>query len=385
MSHQPQHSARAPRPSRIVQWSSAIGAAILMAGCTQPPPEAEPVRAVRTLSVTTGSAGGAKEYAAEVRARTEARLGFRVGGKLTQRPAEVGQVVRPGQVLAQLDPEDLRQAQQAAAAAVTAAEAAYEQQKGEYQRFKDLRDQGFISSWDLERRGATLKTAQAQLEQARAQAQVQRNQAGYATLLATGAGVVTAVEAEPGAVVSAGTPIVRLALNGPRDVAFSVPEDAVLAVRALVGRTGAIQVRLGSEPTPRAATVREVAASADASTRTFLAKADVGDAPAQLGQTATVVMPLPRAENIVKLPVTAVVRGEDATRSAVWIVDKPTMTVRKTPVTVGGAEGNEVVISAGLAPGQEVVTAGAHLLTQGQKVKFYETRLATAPASPATR
>lgn len=304
---------------------------------------------------------------------------------MTQRPAEVGQVVRAGQVLAQLDPEDLRQAQQAAAAAVTAAEAAYEQQKGEYQRFKDLRDQGFISSWDLERRAATLKTAQAQLEQARAQAQVQRNQAGYATLLATGPGVVTAVEAEPGAVVSAGTPIVRLALNGPRDVAFAVPEDAVLAVRALVGRPGAIQVRLWSESTPRAATVREVAASADASTRTFLAKADVGDAPVQLGQTATVLMPLPRAENIVKLPVTAVVRGEDATRSAVWIVDKPTMTVRKTPVTVGGAEGNEVVISAGLSPGQEVVTAGAHLLTQGQKVKFYEARLATAPSVPSPR
>lgn len=378
----PASTARRARPATV---AVAIAAAVLASACTRSPSEPEPVRAVRTQTVTAGSAGGVREFAAEVRARTETRLAFRVGGKLTQRPAELGQVVRAGQVLAQLDPEDLRQAQQAAGAAVTAAEAAHEQQKGEYQRFKELREQGFISAWELERRGAALKTVQAQLDQARAQAQVQRNQASYATLLATGAGVVTAVEAEPGTVVAAGTPIVRLAIDGPRDVVFAVPEDGAAAMRALVGRPGAVQVRVGSDPATRPATVREVAASADPATRTFLAKADIGNAPVQLGQTAAVLLPLPRTDGVIRVPLTAIVRGADDGRSAAWVVDKASMTVRRVPVTVRGADGNDVVVAEGLEPGQEIVTAGVHVLSPGQRVRFYDARVAAAAASASAR
>ncbi len=346
-------------------------------GCGKTPPEPEPVRAVRTQTVVAGSAGGAKEFAAEVRARTETRLAFRVGGKITQRPAEIGQAVRAGQVLAQLDPEDLRQGQQAAAAAVAAAEANFEQLRGEYQRFKELRDQGFISSWDLERRGAALKSGQAQLDQARAQSQLQRNQSAHTTLVASAAGVITAVEAEPGAVVAAGTPVLRLALDGPRDVVFSVPEDGVAALRLLIGKPDAISVRLWGHQAVQPATLREVAASADPMTRTFQAKADLGKASVvQLGQTATVSIPLPRSVGIVKLPLAAIVRDQD--RSAVWLVDRSSMKVRRVPVVIAGADGNEVVVASGLTPGQEVVIAGVHVLTPDQRVKFHAPPAASA-------
>src|SRR5690606_9298769 len=80
-------------------------------------------------------------------------------------------------------------------------------------------------------REATLKAAQAQLDQAQAQLASQGNQARYTTLVADVSGVVTAVEAEPGQVVAAGTPVVRIAQDGPRDVVFAVPEDKVMAVR----------------------------------------------------------------------------------------------------------------------------------------------------------
>lgn len=130
------------------------------------------------------------------------RLGFRVGGKLLARPAEVGQRVRAGEVLARLDPEDLRLSQQAAAAAVQAAQVGHDLSLADFRRFKELRDQGFISGAELDRREAALKAAAAQLEQARAQAAVQGNQAAYATLVATAPGVVVAVEAEPGSVLA---------------------------------------------------------------------------------------------------------------------------------------------------------------------------------------
>lgn len=362
---------------------------LLVAGlvaCSRPAPAPEPVRAVRTLTVSSESAGGVHEYAAELRARTETRLGFRVGGKMVARPAEVGQRVRAGQVLAQLDASDLKLGQEAAQAAARAAQTQFDLASAEFKRFQELRAQGFISSQELERREATLKAQRAQLDQALAQARVQGNQAGYATLVATAAGVVTATEAEVGAVLAAGTAVLRLAHDGPRDAVFAVPEDGVAAMRALLGQRGALQVRAWASSTLLPATVREVAAAADPVTRTFLVKADVGNATAgnttlQLGQTVTVLAALPRMEGITRLPLSAVTRQQGVT--AVWVLDPATMTVKVQPITVAGADGNTVVVAAGLQPGQQVVTAGVHVLTPGQKVKLYG-RNATPPATPQT-
>lgn len=360
---------------------TAAALAVLLAACSRPEPAPEPIRAVRTLTVGTGQAVLAREYAAEVRARTESRLGFRVGGKLVRRTVDLGDAVKAGQLLAQLDPQDLKLGQEAARAAVQAAQTNADQNAADLKRFRELREQGFISAAELERRESTWKASQAQLEQARAQAGVQVNQAGYAQLMADVSGVVTAVEAEPGAVVGAGTPILRIAHDGPRDVVFSVPEDQVGALRGLIGRSEALKVRLWGADAPMRASVREVAAAADPTTRTFLVKADVGMAALRLGQTATVELEGTVRSDVVRLPLPAVL--ELGGKSNVWVLDAATMTVRPQPVTVAGADANAVLVSAGLTPGQEVVTAGVHVLTPGQKVKRYQERGASAPAAAA--
>jgi membrane fusion protein, multidrug efflux system len=218
---------------------SALG----LAGCSKKEAPPEPVRAVRSVSVSGSQTLAAYEYAAEIRARTESRLGFRVGGKLQSRAVNLGDSVKAGQVLAQLDAQDLRLGQEAARAATAAAQTNLDQVTADYKRFKELRDQGFIGAAELERRESAMKTARAQLDQAKAQASVQGNQAGYATLVADAAGVVTAVEAEPGQVVGAGTPVVRLAHDGPRDAVFSIPEDRVGALRQLLGKADAITLQ----------------------------------------------------------------------------------------------------------------------------------------------
>jgi RND family efflux transporter MFP subunit len=358
----PRHAAP---PARCL----ALAAALALAACSKPAPAPEPVRAVRTMTVAAGVAEGTHDFAAEVRARTESRLGFRVAGKMLSREVEVGQRVRAGQVLARLDAADLQLGQQAAAAAARAATTQAELAAAEFKRFQELRAQGFISAWDLERRETALKATQAQAEQARAQADVQRNQAGYAQLLATANGVITGVDAEPGAVLAAGAPVLRLAHDGPRDAVFAVPEDGVAAVRSLVGRAGALKVRAWGASAAFPATVREVAAAADPVTRTFQVKADLGRAQAQLGQTLTVSMALPPRPGVTKLPLTAVMQQQG--RTAVWLLDPASMTVQVQPVVVAGADGNEVVVSSGLSPGQRVVTAGVHVLTPGQKVRHY--------------
>jgi RND family efflux transporter MFP subunit len=370
-----------PRPSSILALLASLS---LLGGCTRSEPAPEPVRAVRTLLVGETSVGGALEYAAEIRARAESRLGFRVGGKLTARAAEVGQRVRAGAVLAQIDPQDLQLGAQASDAAVRAAQVQAELAEADFRRFRDLRDQGFISAAELERREASLKAARAQLEQARAQAGVQGNQAGYARLVAPASGVVTAVDAEVGNVVSAGVPVVRLAHDGPRDAVFAVPEDQAPALRQLAGREGALKLLPWGASQPLPATVREVAAVADPVTRTFQVKADIGQAPLQLGQTATVLLPQQPRNGVVTLPLSAVTRQQGQT--SVWVVDTASMTLRAQPVEVADADGNSVVISRGLSAGQRVVTAGVHVLAAGQKVTFYEPAAAArAPAAPASR
>jgi RND family efflux transporter MFP subunit len=349
--------------------------AATLAACSKPQPAPEPVRSVKVVTVGSSAFGSSQEFAGEVRPRHESRLGFRVAGKIVQREAEVGQRVRPGQVLAQLDPQDYRLAAEAARAQVAAATTNRDLAAADYKRFKTLKEQNFISGAELERRETTLKSAEAQLQQAQAQLATQSNQAGYTRLVADVAGVVTAIEAEPGQVVTAGQPIVRIAQDGPRDVVFAVPEDKVAAIRP--GSDVAVRVWANGETVD--AKVREVAASADPVTRTYPVKVSLeAEAQPPLGATAYVS---PKAlshagTQVIKLPTSAL--RQDGQATAVWVLDRSTMTVRSQPVRISTADGNEAVVAGGLEPGTLVVSAGVHVLASGQKVRIYEDRSAAA-------
>ena len=366
----PSNQVDAPRRRRPRGLLMALPlSALILAACGDKPPAAEPVRAVRTLTVGALSGATTRDYAAEVHARIESRLSFRVAGKITQRPVNLGDRVKAGQALAQVDPTDLRLGQDAARAALSAAQVNYEQTATDYKRYQDLRAQGFISTADLERRDSGLQAAKAQLDQARAQAGMQTNQAGYAALTADAPGVITAVYADVGAVTAAGTPVVSLAHDGPRDVVFAVPEDQLPVFRRLLGSAGAVGVTLWGGSTTFKATVREVSAAADPATRTFQVKADLPAGAAELGQSATVHVELAPADGKLRLPLQAVA-GHD-NQSVVWLLDKSTMKVREQPVAVLRPEGDNLVIDSGLKSGDVVVTAGAHVLTPGQVVSLY--------------
>jgi len=357
-----------PAAARLIALSICV-----LAGCSKHLEAPEPVRAVKTMVVQAASTSGRCEYAGEIRSRVESRLSFRVGGKMIERPANLGDNVKAGQVLARLDPKDLLLGQEVAVAAVASAEVNLRQSDADFKRYKDLRDQGFISNAELERRETTLKVAQAQFSQARAQSGVQGNQATYASLVADVAGVVTAVEVEPGMVVAAGTPVLRLAHDGPRDVVFSVPEDKVPMIQALAVRKDAVRVRFWGANQPEVeARIREIAAAADAATRTFQVKADLGAGSTptlRLGQTATVVIEGPKLAGIARVPLSSL--KEEKGQTIVWVVDSGSMSTSARPVRVAAADGNEAVVTAGLVPGDRVVTAGVHVLSPGQKVRLY--------------
>lgn len=355
--------------------------AVLLAACSRPAPPEEPVRAVKVVTVGTGAYAARHEYAGEVRARVESRLGFRIGGKLIKRQAELGQHVQAGQVLAQLDPQDYRLAADAARAQVAAAATSRNLAAADFKRYQALKEQNFISGAELERREATLKSAQAQLQQAQAQLAVQGNQTQYAVLSADVSGVVTAVEAEPGQVVAAGAPVVRIAADGVRDVVFSVPEDRVGAIQ--VGAPASL--RVWSQTAGLTGRVREVAASSDPVTRTYAVKVsvDAGQPAPPLGATVYVTLPDAGAQGVpvIKLPTTALRQEGQAT--AVWVLEPASMTLRSQVIQVATADGNDVVVAAGLQPGMQVVSAGVHVLSAGQKVSLYQPKTPVAQAERA--
>lgn len=370
-----------PRPTTPRAWwlPSVLVVALAFAGCSKPEPAPQPVRAVKLLTVGVAPMTAQTEYAGEVRARTESRLGFRVPGKILRRPAELGQRVRAGELLAQLDARDFELAAAASQAQVRAAQTQRNLAAADMERFAKLKAQNFISGAELERREASLKGAEASLEQARAQASSQGNQSAYTRLTADADGVVTGVDAEPGQVVAAGATVVRVARDGARDVVFAVPEDKV--ARLAVGQ--ALTVQSWSGGAPLQATIREVAASADPATRTYAVKAAIkgGDAP-PLGATVTVVPAALSAQGTpaILLPTTALMKGTDGT--SVWVFDPDTSVVRAQPVTVSTADGNKAVISSGLVPGMRVVSTGVHVLSPGQKVTIYKPKYVAAKTQP---
>ena len=227
---------------------------------------------------------------------------------------------------------------------------------------------------------ATGLTAADFLEQAQAQLAGQGNQASYTTLVADVSGVVTAVDAEPGQVLASGAPVLRLAHDGPRDVVFSVPEDKV----AMIKSGSKVEVRVWASKTVVEGTVREVAASADPVTRTFTVKVALdGKDALPLGTTVSVVpKSLDRgAVQVIKLPTTALLKSGSG--SSVWVLDTASMTVKSQPVVVATADGNDAVITQGLTPGMQVVVAGVHVLSPGQKVTVYQPKGAVAPVESA--
>ena len=356
------------RSVSLVQLGRALSAStllcLLLASCSRPVEKVEEIRPVRAMVVAAGTGKTIIELAGEIQPRYESQLGFRVGGKLIARKVEVGTLVKRGQVLMQLDPLDLQLAQSQAKAAVSATESTLALAKADLDRYRELRQKNFVSQALLDAKEAAYKSAMASHEQANAGLKVQANQSSYSTLYADADGVITAVQAEVGQVVAAGTPVVKLARTAEKEVRVSIPEDQIevlrqvtdLAVKTWANSNVAISGRL-----------RELSPIADPATRTYTAKISLPRAGPEirLGMTASVQFAAPALPGI-HLPMTALVNSKEGT--AVWVVESGV--VKLVPVQVASATGTEVLVAQGLSAGQSVVTAGVNQLRPGQKVSL---------------
>jgi RND family efflux transporter MFP subunit len=343
----------------------AITSAILLGACSKPVQQTEDIRPVRAMRVAANNADIVAEFSGDVRARVESRLGFRVGGKIVARQVDVGTIVKRGQPLMQLDPQDLKLAQAQANAGLKSAESNRDLARAELKRYQDLRGKNFVSQAVLDAKETAFMAAQASYDQAVAAYKNQSNQTGYASLMSDIDGVVTSVDAEAGQVVAAGAPVVRIAQAGEKDIVIGIPEDKVDTLR----RVTDIRVRTWARPDEIIpGKLRELSPIADPATRTYTAKIAIPAASGdvRLGMTAYVTFAAKTTEAAIKVPLTALFQDKNAT--AVWVVENGA--VRLVPVKVGGTTGNEVLLTGGVSAGQTVVTAGVNLLKPGQKVKI---------------
>lgn len=341
-------------------------AALLLGACGNGKVQQEPVRPVLTQVIVAGAGATRDVYSGEMRARTESDVAFRVGGKLVARPVDAGARVKRGQLLARLDPEDARLAAQASGAQLASAEGDFELARAELERHADLLARKFISQSAFDLKQNAFNAAKARVEQARSQAAISSNQANYTTLVADADGVVVSVAAEPGQVLAAGQPVLRLAHSGEMEVVVTAPESQL--ARFKVG--SAVSISLWSDPGKLfSGRVREIAGGADPVTRTYAVRVSAIDPPAgvQLGMTANVIFASSPDASLVLVPLTALAR--DGANAAVWVVDPKTSQVKLRPVTVGQYREDGVTITAGLHPGDVVVTAGVHKLRENQPVR----------------
>ena len=359
-----------------------LGSYALYNNIAHKPQTAKLVPIVRTYTVGTAAATAAATYPGEVRGRYESQLAFQVAGKINARMVNVGDSVRAGQVLLALDPKDVNQSVEATAAQLASARASYKLAADNAARYSSLYAQGAVSEAVRDQYQTQLEAASAALRQAQAQANVSSNQLGYTQLVSDTDGVVTALNAEVGQVVAAGTPIATVVRSGEREVHISVPEGASLSV----GQKA--QISFWALPGVEAAGfVREIASMADPVTRTYKVCVAVPDLPAaaKLGMTATVSWaPEQRAavsgaakgdatateptSPAFTIPAQALYQVNGKTQ--VWVVrDNKAQLVE---VKVNGYSGNEVLIEQGLRRGDKVITAGLAKLVPHQEVRLEE-------------
>jgi len=282
-----QRSTRSP-PFALGKIGVLVLSLVLAACQKEEKAAATPIRPVRTATVELQEGGEKVSLTGEIQPRYQADLGFRVNGKIFERPVDVGTEVNKDDLLARLDPQQYRQDLEVAKAEVAKAEAEVARSQAQEYRQRELLKNGHTTQVAYDQALKTFKTAQAEVDAVRAR-QIQASEnLGYTELRADNNGVISAIGADPGQVVSAGQMVVRLAQPGEREAVFNIAEGAFK--KRPTDTT--VRVHLDSNPEiETAGTVRYISPQADPETRTYTVRVSLPEAPPQCGSAPTSSVP----------------------------------------------------------------------------------------------
>jgi membrane fusion protein, multidrug efflux system len=349
---------------RHLVLASTIASALVVAGCQQEAKAPEPVRPVLS-TVLQPAASGSTVAVGTVQPRYETNLGFRVLGRLIARPVNVGDLVAEGQMVAAIDPTALELAVRSAKADLSKAQALLENAIGTEERKRVLIKTDATTKQTLDDAEQVRAGAQASSARARANLAKAIEQLGYAEVRAEFAGVVTAVSAEVGQVVSPGQSVVTVARLDAREALVDLGPDFPVPLTVGLRFTVSPQLLPAVQVQGR---IREIAPQADQATRMRRVRIALNDPPEsfRLGSTITARLsndPKP----VLRLPASAVLK--EGAGTFVWVIDAPTSTVSLQKVALSEDE-RGIRVTGGLAAGARIATAGIHSLKQGQQVRI---------------
>ena len=305
-----------------------------------------------------------RAYTGVVAARIQSNLGFRVQGKVIERLVDTGQIVKRGERLMRIDPTDYSHAIAVQSGVVASARARWVQTDADEQRYRGLVESGAISQLTYDQAKAAADSARALLSAAEAQEKVARDQGDYSTLLADADGTVVETLAEPGQVVAAGQPVLRLAHAGPREASVNLPETE----RPTLGSRA--QARLYGGNTAITARLRQLSDAADPKTRTYEARyvLEGSGAGAPLGATVVVYLGAEQQNSAVQVPLGAI--DDEGHGPGIWIVDTAHAQVTYRPVRVREFAPDSAILSDGARAGETVVAVGGHFLHEAEQVQL---------------
>lgn len=337
-----------------------------LTGCNEKKEEpAEVVRSVKVVEIAQADTTRKLDYSGAVRARTEMNLGFRVSGKIVERRVDIGQRVKPGDVIARMDATDYILAVRRSQADLDAAQKQVQTTELARTRAQTLFDKNVTSKSQLEQAELSYEQAVSTRDSAVSALAEAKNQVAYADLTSDMNGIVTAINADVGQVVSSGTPVITVAVDGEKEVQVAVPEMDIAQFK--VGKD--VKARFWSDATlVLDGKVREVSGSADQS-RTFAVRVSVPNDPrVLLGMTATIEALAGNTQPYVSIPLSALAQKDG--QKIVWLVDRSAGTVHSRAIKVADFADDGIRVADGLKAGDVVVAAGTQFMTENMKVKL---------------
>ncbi len=335
-------------------------------GCGKKLPTDESPLVVQAETIQAGLQTASFTYAGDVRGRYESQFAFQAGGRINERLVNNGDKVAAGQALMRIDLADLKTQLDRSKADLVAAQADYHLSELNYNRYKELSKRDVISKGEFDSYTAQFQVATAKLRAAEAAYRQTGQLYGYGTLVADADGVIADIKVEAGQVVSAGQAALTLVRAGEMEVQINVPEQRVDEIR----KAHKIRVGFWAMPTLEVdGVIREVAALADSSTRTYMVRVGIPQMDiVKFGMSATVKVWAGDTATKMILPMAAVY--QTGNKPNLWLVENGVL--RLQPVELGDFLSDGIVIRSGLKPGDMVVTAGVQKLREGQKVKVWD-------------
>jgi RND family efflux transporter MFP subunit len=350
--------------ARILIVASTIAAGLALTGCKQETTYSVPNRPVLS-TVVQPVASESTAAVGTVQPRYETTLGFRVLGRIVDRPVNVGDLVEEGQTIAKIDPTALELAVQSARADVARTEALLENAAGTEERKRILIKTDATTKQTLDDAEQVRAGAQAAAARARANLAKALEQLSYHEIKAEFGGVVTAVNAEVGQVVAPGQSVATIARPDIREAVVDIGADFPVPLSIGLPFVISLQLLPGLEVHGQ---IREMSPQADQATRMRRVRIALNDPPEsfRLGSTILAKPAIGRG-TVLEVPPSAVLqRGMER---FVWVVDPSSSTVSLQKVELGEDDVG-VRVTGSLAAGTRIVTAGIHSLTPGQQVRI---------------